>query len=164
MEKIATIKRPIVAPQTIINGLCIYFTASYLWGVWKQFGLISYTLNNIYKSDVISVLIFFIPIVITPLFIVLFWKRKKSGWIIFAVFLCYVCVPGILLSAIYMVRSYPISSWITALLSAIFHGTCLWLISRETIRNIYSIRREVMLSLVAGIGILSVLVAHILYN
>ena len=102
-----------------------------------------------------SLVLYFLPLVITPLAAFFFWKRKKIGWILVTIYLTYVSASEVLLfiQALNM-REYtgdllfPAIPLIQYIGAAIIYMWCLWVVCKASIREHYAVGKETMLKII----------------
>ncbi|WP_299611241.1 hypothetical protein [uncultured Aquimarina sp.] len=153
-DTINPIQNGIQTPEKIIRLTTLIFSGIAVYRIFKEFGMLRYMFTDSGAKWDLSMVEYFFHLIVLPLAAFLFWKRKKSGWILLSIFLTYsaITVIGLFLmnigrqpSGIPALESlFPTVSPITYIMTLIFFGGTLWLISKEEIRNIYKISKQTM--------------------
>lgn len=112
----------------------------------------------------LSMVEYFLPLILLPLAIILFWFRKKSGWVLMASYLTYSAIStlGLIIMTWKMESSnipafdslFPQTSPTTQSLTILFYGGTLWVLTQNKIKGKYYINRK---TTTATIGIVSLL-------
>jgi hypothetical protein len=85
-------------PQTIdrkINLIVIVFGLLATYQIFKEFGMIQFMFTNSFAEWDFSMVLYFLPMIILPIAVFLFWKRNKIGWILMGAFFVYNIVNAI---------------------------------------------------------------------
>ena len=166
-EKKLTSEKTIRIISILLGGL-------FLFQLYKQFGMLRFMFTDSYAEWDFSMALYFLPLIMILTATILFYRRKKAGWLLLTIFLVYSAISAIgsFILAIKWKPSgtalenlFPQTPPISYLLSFLFMSGIIWVISREKIRNVYSISKPTMIftiSIVTGIlvvafGVLSVL-------
>jgi len=115
---------------------------------------------------------FLLPLVILPIATYLFWKRKKIGWILLAIFLTYSAIIALIIFFMSLKREtsgfgnfealFPTVSPISHFLTFVFFSGSLWAISKKEIRAYYNIKNTTLYKVIGttilfmGIYLLSI--------
>jgi hypothetical protein len=139
-------------PEKIIRLTTLIFAGIAVYRIFKEFGMLRYMFTDSGGKWDLSMVEYFFPLILLPLAIFLFWKRKKSGWVLLSIFLTYSAITAIGLFFMNLGREpsgipaleslFPTVSPITYIMTLIFFGGTLWLICKENIRNIYKISKQ----------------------
>jgi hypothetical protein len=151
-----------LSTNQVINRISIAFGLLFLFQAFTQIGLIVFIFTNSQSKWDFGVVAYLLPILVLPVATLLFWRRKKYGWILLFIFLIYSVLTTIV-SFILDFRSqhsgvevidnlFPVTSPATYLMRIFLFGACLWLICKNNIREVYSINKQTIL-ITAGIGI-----------
>jgi len=153
-DTINPIQNGIQTPEKIIRLTTLIFSGIAVYRIIKEFGMLRYMFTDSGAKWDLSMVEYFFPLIVLPLAAFLFWKRKKSGWILLSIFLTYSAITAIGLFLMNIGRQpsgipaleslFPTVSPITYIMTLIFFGGTLWLISKEEIRNIYKISKQTM--------------------
>jgi len=153
-DTINPIQNKIQTPEKIIRLTTLIFTGIAVYRIFKEFGMFRYMFTDSGAKWDISMIEYLFPIIVLPLAVFLFWTRKKSGWILLSIFLSYSAITAIGLFFMNLGRQpsgipafeslFPTVLPITYIMTLIFYGGTLWLISKEDIRNIYKISKQTM--------------------
>ena len=139
-----------------------------LFKIYQEFEFIKFMLTSPVSEWDVSIFFYFFPLVILPLGTILFWIRKKSGWILLTIYLTFIALAAIV-TFIYIQTTEPSgfsplddltsnNSFLKHFWSLFLNGGLLWVICKENIRKIYNIEK---LTLIISIGIPIVLTAII---
>lgn len=85
-------------PQTIdrkINLIVIVFGLLATYQIFKEFGMIQFMFTDSLAEWDFSMVLYFLPMIILPIAVFLFWKRNKIGWILMGAFFVYNIVNAI---------------------------------------------------------------------
>lgn len=128
----------------VLGGLFLYQLAS-TWD-YLPFGI-----DGKWDLGVFAVLL---PSVVLLLTVPLFYKRKKAGWILLAVYLCasLAGVAWMIVTALTWRPSgipafdslLPPPSWLSIFYGALFHGVPLYVICKEEMRKLFNVSKEAM--------------------
>ncbi|HLG03639.1 MAG TPA: hypothetical protein VI731_08600 [Bacteroidia bacterium] len=153
----------------IIKIISIVFGGLGLFQLYKGFEIISFMFTDSGAKWDWSVVLYFLSLLVVLTAIILFYKRKKSGWTLLAIFLTYsaVSTAGLLILTLDMQSSgfspiyniFPKASLTTHILTLLFYAGTLWTICKEEIREIYTINKKYMF---LTIGIIATLTARII--
>jgi len=135
LEEVDPIQRKTPTADKIINIISIILGILFLYQIYKDAELIVSLFKDIRDWD-LSVLIYFLPLIVLPLAAILFYKRQKLGWILLAIFLTYSAVSSCFL--------LPVSPAIY-LIIILFYTGMTWSICKENIRDIYSVSKQTMI-------------------
>jgi len=157
-DTIAPIQNGIQTPEKIIRLTTLIFGGISIYRIFKEFGMLHYLLTDSTGKWDLSMIEYFFPLIILPLATVLFWKRKKIGWILLSIFLTYSAVNAIGLFLMNLGRQtseitvfdsiIPTASPITHLITLLFFGATLWLICKANVRDIFQITKKTMLQII----------------
>ncbi|EAS19465.1 hypothetical transmembrane protein [Flavobacteria bacterium BBFL7] len=153
-DTINPIQNGIQTPEKIIRFTTLIFAGIAVYRIFKEFEMFRYMFTDSGAKWDISMVEYFFPLIVLPLAVLLFWTRKKSGWILLSIFLSYSAITTIGLFFMNLGRQpsgipaleslFPTVSPITYIMTLVFFGGTLWLISKENIRNIYKISKQTM--------------------
>lgn len=159
------------ATEKTIKIISLLFGGLFLFQLYKAFGMIVFLFRDGLASWDLSMGFYFFPLLVILVATILFYRRNKVGWLLLIMYLTYSAVSGIgtfmltisLSSSDYEVLdnffNQPSSSSI--LLSILFFAGSIWAISRENIRNVYTISKWTMIltisitAIIAGLGLLA---------
>lgn len=162
-DTITPIQNGIQTPEKIIKLTTLIFGGISIYRIFKEFGMLRYLLTESIGKWDLSMIEYFFPLIILPLATILFWKRKKIGWILLSIFLTYSAVNAIGLFFINLGRQpseinvlnsiFSTVSPIAYLITLLFFGGTLWLICKANIRDVFQITKKTMLQII-GFAIL----------
>ena len=161
-DELNPIKTGILSPDKIISRISILFGILFLFQAFTQFGLILFIFTDKSSKWDFSIVLYLLPYILLPVAVFLFWRRKKSGWILLAIFLVYSALITIV-TFLMELRArnpgesgidglFPATSPVTYLVRLFIYCGCLWLICKNNIREIYAINNRNLL-ITIGIGL-----------
>lgn len=141
-----------------------------LIGVFKwfnQFGLVKFMLIDNSAEWDLSLIEPFLPMILLPLALILFWLRKRSGWILIIAYLTYSTMLAIG-QAIVIWRMEPFSEPVLdsfipriipsgQILIVLFFGGILWLLTKREIKEHYSISKQTSMAVIGVAAVLTIL-------
>jgi hypothetical protein len=161
-DELNPIKTGILSPDKIISRISILFGMLFLFQAFTQFGLILFIFTDKSSKWDFSIVLYLLPYILLPLAVFLFWRRKKSGWILLAIFLVYSALITIVTFLMELRTDnsggagigglFPATSLATYLVRLFIYSGCLWLICKNNIREIYAINKQMMF-ISAGVGV-----------
>lgn len=144
----------------LIKLITIVFGGLTIYQFYKEFGMFQFMFIYGGGQWDFSMVLYFLPLIILPVVTFLFWKRKKIGWTLLAIFLTYSAVSAISLffltlnlqpSGIAVLDNLrPSTSPTTHLFTLAFFGGTLWVICKNNIREIYGINKKTMVSIISA--------------
>ena len=153
-DHINPIQKDLPSSERTIRIVTILFSGLFIFQLYKEFGMLRYMFADgfMWGFDA-SILIYFVPLLLLPTAIILFYLRKKIGWILATIFLIYKAMSALTMvimairinSSDYIFLFIPQISPIPFILSFALFSGIIWLISREKLRTIYSISNLTML-------------------
>ena len=157
----------------IIKVISIVFGGLFLFQLYKEFGMISFIFTDSGDKWDFSLVLYFLPLLIVPTATILFFKRKKIGWTLLAIFLSYSTVSSIGLFILTVNREpsnfpaldniFPQTSPTTHVMTLLFFAGTLWTICKEEIREIYTIDKKYMFRTIGIIATLTALTTYGLF-
>ena len=148
--------------------ISIVFGGLFLFQVYKKFGMLSFMFTDIKAKWDFSMILYFFPLLIIPIAVLFFYKRKKIGWTLMAIYLSYAAISAILLFLLTLNtrpsvipalnKMFPPMSTIAPLLALLFFGGILWFICNEKIREVYHIDKRTMVITIVLIGSFTTLI------
>lgn len=107
---------------------------------------------------------YFFPIILLPIGVFLFWKRRMIGWILLSIFLAYSALNTIILFFMNLDRQssgistleeiFPILSPAVYLMTLLFFGSFFYLICKQDVRAIFKVpKRAIRLTIVLTVFI-----------
>jgi hypothetical protein len=153
LDAVNPIRKETPGPDKIINLVSIVLGGLYLIGLFRDMQLLKLIFYSLSEWD-FSVLLYLVPLIWLPVAIVLFYRRKRAGWIMLAAYM--VC--GAVMAVVPVVMSggitdggggllpvtLPTMSGAVSLLSSLVLAATVWLISRKAIRSRYSVGKTAM--------------------
>jgi hypothetical protein len=155
----------------IIKIVSIVFGGLFLFRLYKEFGMFSFMFTDSGAKWDFSMVLYFLPLLIVPTTTILFFKRKKIGWTLLAIFLSYSAVSSIGLFILTLNREpsafpaleniFPQTSPTTHIMTLLFFAGILGTICKKEIREIFSVDQKYMFR---TIGIIATLTALMTYG
>jgi hypothetical protein len=157
-ETISPIQNGIQTPERIIRLITIVFGGISIYHLYKEFGMLRYIFTDSKGGWDLSMVEYFFPLIILPIATYLFWKRKKIGWILLAIFLTYSAMSSLVMFFMNLGRQpsgfanldalFPTVSPIAYLATLVFFGGSLWAISKIEIRDIYDLNKTTLFKVI----------------
>jgi len=173
-DLINPIQNGIQTPEKVIRLIILIFAGISIYKIFTEFGMIYFILTNGETKWDLSIIEYFLPLIILPLAVILFWKRKKIGWILLSLFLTYSSVISVRLFFLTighqpiglpaMDSLFPLVSPIDYLFSLLFYGGTLWLICKENSREIFRIKKKEMnqtIGITTFLTVIHIIVTHV---
>lgn len=173
LSTVNPIQTETLSSDKIIKIISIVFAGLFLFQLYKELGMISFMFTDRRAKWDFSMLLYFLPLLIIPTATVLFFKRKKLGWTLLTIFLTYSAVNSVGLFILSLNRQpsgvpaldniFPQTSPITHILTLLFFGATLWTICKEHIREIYTVDKKHLLTIIGVIAIITALTTYVLF-
>jgi hypothetical protein len=117
-----------------------------------------------------SMVLYFLPLLYVPIATIMFFKRRKIGWTLLAIFLSYSAVSSIGLFIMTLKREqsgfapldniFHRSSPTTNIMTLLFFAGTLWTICKEEIREIYIVDKKFMFRTIGIIATITALTTY----
>ncbi|MCB9195067.1 MAG: hypothetical protein H6600_09415 [Flavobacteriales bacterium] len=166
-DTINPIQKSAPSAEKLIRLITIVFGLIPIVRWYNEFGLITSILTDDKGGWDLSIVEYFLPLILLPAAIILFWLRKKSGWILMASYLTYSTISTIGLtimtwnmqpSRIASIDNlFPQTSPITLMMTALFFGGTLWILTKKEIKELYEINKQTLITTFSISGILTML-------
>jgi hypothetical protein len=153
-DTINPLQKGIQTPEKLIRLITIIFSGLTIIQFFREFGMINFMFTNSSVEWDFSMVLYFMPLIILPLTTILFWQRKKIGWIILSLFLTYSATSsaGLFLTSLntdYSTPSifddlFPQTIPTDYLFILLFYAGTLWVICKKDIRDIYTVNEKSM--------------------
>jgi len=159
IDAVHPIQQSTPSTSRIINFLSAALAIMFLLTLFKEFGMITFMLFDKTSRWDATMLWYFVQLIFVPVLTLLFWLRKKAGWILLWIYCCVSIVNGLALLFFTLKHPYlfsttdgffPTISEASFLWTIIFFGGCLWFIGKQYVREVYRINNRTML-LISGI-------------
>ena len=167
-DTINPIQQSAPTPERLIRLITIVFGLISIYQLYEQLSMLQFIFNDSGGEWDLSMVLFFVPLLLLPVATILFWFRKKVGWIFLGAFLTYsaINVIGLLIMTWNMEplgvpaidSLFPQTSTATYILTFLFFGGTLWVLSKENIREQFNINRQTMLGTIGITTLLTVLI------
>ena len=139
----------------------------FLFQLYQQLKMLYITFLEI-GWDTFFIVVPLLPLIFIATVIVLFYKRKKTGWFMLTVYLIFSAVSEIETFVVFMtvnfvgVEAFSITllypTPIRHVLKFIFYTAIAWIISRENVRSVYSINEKTMIYTISITTLIMVLI------
>jgi hypothetical protein len=163
IDAIHPIHKGTLSAPRVIKIMSLVFTIMFLFGAFNQFDFIKFMLTNKNAKWDFGTLVYFIPLIFTPIATFLFWHRRKLGWILFCTFFTYSALNTAALAFKLVFSNHAANSQIDSLFPSaspssfiwniLFYSAYLWLLFKIDIRKIYKIDKRTML-ITTGLGVI----------
>ena len=169
-DQINPIQNETPTSEKTIRIISILLGGLFLFQLYKEFGMLKFMFTDSYAEWDFSMVLYFLPLIIIPAGTILFYMRKKAGWLLLAIFLIYSAVSAIGMIILTMKMKplgvegldsiFPQIPSIMYMLAFLFYSGIIWTISRDKIRIIYSISKLTIaltisiVTLVVSLGII----------
>lgn len=169
VENINPIQNKPLTGEKTIKIIAIIFSGLFLIQLYKEFGMLCFIFSNSAAVWDLSMVFYFIPLIALPTAIILFYKRKKTGWFIMAIFAIYSAISKVFLFIITLkleLSDFHSFDNIFVQISPAFHVfgflffvASVWTISKENVRNIFAVTKLTMIltvsvtTLIVGFGL-----------
>lgn len=161
-DTINPIQNGIQTPEKIIRLTTLIFTGVAVYRIFNEFGMLKYMFTRRFGKWDLSLVEYFFPLILLPIAVFLFWKRKKIGWTLLSIYLTYSSITAIGLFFINLERYLtgspslihfrPTTPPITYIMALIFFSATLWMICKKEVRIVYNIKAKTMF-LIIGLTI-----------
>ncbi len=142
--------------EKTIMALSITFGLLAILQWYREFEMFSSLFDDSLGDWDLSVFEYLFPLFLVPLATLLFWLRKKNGWIILTAYLCYTVLSS-LGSLIITLNTRAIDiaannslfdrpSTGSQILSIVFYASILWLINKPEIKSYFKISKKTSLA------------------
>jgi hypothetical protein len=138
----------------IIKTTTVIFSFLFLYMLYRDYNFLKFVITDANAKWDLSVLTCVLPLVWVPLATFLFYKHLKAGWILLAAYNVYSLTTTIMLIFMELVRQpssipmlehlFPPTSIATFVITLVFFGGSIWLISKSNIREVYRIDGKAM--------------------
>jgi hypothetical protein len=165
-DSLNPIQKELPSTDKYIKLISLLFVGLFLYQLIKDFKLLRYTLFDDNGRWDFSMVLYFILFLLLPAAGLLLWFRKKIGWILATVFFSYSASFAILLfiktfnytpSGFPAIDNlFPTPSPTVYILTLLFYGGLIWIMSKSNIRELYNIGKPDMF-ITIGIGVVIVL-------
>ena len=173
IETINPIQTGTPSVEKIILIISIVFGGLFLFQVYKEFGMLTFIFTDSGAKWDFSMVLYFFPLILVPTAAYLFYKRRKIGWILLAIFLTYSAVSAIFLFFLTLNTKpsgipaldnfFPKTSPSTHVLIFLFFGGTLWFICKNKIREVYHIDKKTMITTIVLISSITALTSFGLF-
>jgi hypothetical protein len=160
------------SPGRIINIICLLLLLGYLYSMIKEYSYFHYLLFETSPS-LFVILSCLAAYLYTPLTAALFWKRKKAGWLLLAIYISssiftsivslrqYWKLQGIAENMSLSRKLFPEISLGPILLGLAFYITILFLICRPRLRVFYKVRKKLMFGVIGLTSLILLLIVSV---
>lgn len=150
-----------------IRLITIVFGLIALYQLFNQFQLILFMLTDSTTGWDLGMVEYFLPLILLPVATVLFWTRKKIGWILMATYLTYSTISAFGLVIITWNMEpmgvsafdnlFPQASTTTQILTTLIFGGTLWVLNKNEVKENFKINRHTAIGTMAISGALTIL-------
>ena len=157
-------------PDRIIKIISIVLGVLFLFQLYKEFGMIIFMFTDSEAQRETGMALYFLPLIIIPIAIILFFRRNKLGWTLLMIFLTYSAVSSVGMFILtlntqpsgipVLDKIFPQTSPEIHILAFLFFSGILWRICKVEIREIYSIDKKYMLTAISVVAAITVLINY----
>ena len=158
-DVINPLENGIETSEKIIRLFSLVFGGISIYKIYNEFGLLLFFFTEPDLNIDLGVIVYFLPIIILPIAVILFSKRKKTGWILLVAFLTYsTIIPAVLFFLDLGHKSsqgpaldsvFPVMSNIDYLIALLLFGSVLWTLNKKNIRKVFQVTKKTMIQTVA---------------
>lgn len=154
IDNLNPIQKSPIKTDKLINLISILFGGIALYQIIKEFGMLKFMFSGQGEWD-FSMVLYFLPLVLIPTASILFWLRRKNGWILLNFYLCFSAVNSI--SLIIMTWNmkptgnaaldslFPVTSPIVYIMTSLFFIGTLWVINKQDLKEKFQIDKKTMI-------------------
>ncbi|MDR3696696.1 hypothetical protein [Mucilaginibacter sp.] len=159
IDAVHPVQQSTPSTNRIINFLSVALGIMFLLTLFTELSFLTFVFFNKDSRWDSTLLVYLLQLFIVPVLTLLFWRRKRAGWILLCIYCSYSIVSGVVLFFMVMKRFYgipatdtlfPTMSSASFLWNVVFYGGCLWLVCKRDVRDIYQVNDRSAL-LIAGI-------------
>lgn len=166
-DTINPIQKSAPTAEKLIRLITIVFGLNVVVKWYNEFELIKFILIDDKGGWDLGMLEYFLPLLLLPVALILFWLRKKSGWILMAAYLTYSAIRafGLIIMTWNMEpfgipsldSLFPQTSPTTQILITLFFGGTLWVLAKKEIIEHYNINRQTTIATISISAVLTIL-------
>lgn len=166
-DTINPIQKSAPTAEKLIRLITIAFGLISVVKWFNEFGLVKFMLTDNSAGWDLSMIEYFLPLVLLPVATILFWLRKKSGWILMSAYLTYSAISafGLIIMTWNMGplgvpaldSLFPQTSPTTQILITLFFGGTLWVLTKKEIKEHYNINKQITIATIGISAILTIL-------
>jgi hypothetical protein len=166
LDNINPIQESPLKTDKLIKLISIVFGAIAVYQIIKEFGMLSFMFSDQGEWD-FSLILYFLPLILIPTATILFWLRKKIGWILLCIYLSYSVVNtiGLIIMTWDMQSSgnsaldslFPVTSPTIYIMTSFFFIGSLWVINKLDLRDVFNIDLKTMIGTIGLTTFISVL-------
>jgi hypothetical protein len=152
LDTISPIQNGIQTSEKIIRLITLLFGGIAIYRIYNQFYFFRYMFTDGLDKWDWSLAESIVPLILLPIGVILFWKRKKIGWFLIAIFLTYSAIStfGVFLLNLDRRPSqfsgidnlFPVIPSASFILLFLLYGASLWLIYKNKVRSIFKIPEQ----------------------
>lgn len=167
------IKKEPPTTRNIINTISLLLAVYFLYQLYLESGLISFMFTDRSANWDLSMVFYFLPLLVLLSATILFFKRIKLGWLLIAVFFTYSAVSAVALFIITiwtkergipdLLTTVPSSSPHQYIIALLLFAGCIWLVGKENIRRVYGISKQTMIITISITAVIISIVIVSLY-
>lgn len=154
-DSINPIQNGIQTPEKIIRLTLLVFGGLALYNLYEESWFLLYLLQEGPSDWDVSIIEFFLPFLLLPIALFLFWKRYTLGWVLLTLFLTYSAFNSMLLFFMNLGRQpsgipameeiFPTVSPAVYAMTLLFFGSFVYLICKPQVRSIFKVSSLIML-------------------
>ena len=166
-DTINPIQKSAPSAEKLIRLITIVFGLITIVNWYNEFGLITFMLTDDTGGWDLSMVEYFLPLILLPAATILFWLRRKIGWILMASYLTYSAISTLGLTIMTWNRQqigipaldnlFPQTSAITLILTTMFLGGTIWVLTKNEIKEQYKVDKQTMVTTIGITGVLTLI-------
>jgi hypothetical protein len=152
LETISPIQNGIRTPEKIIRLITILFAIIAIYKIYNEFWFLRFMFTDGLSKWDLSTIAYMLELILLPITVILFWKRKRIGWILLALLLTSSAMSAIELFFYNFNRKpssfpglnklFPVVSPMVYVTAFIFHSASLWLICKKNVSSIFKVSEQ----------------------
>ncbi|MCU0431962.1 MAG: hypothetical protein MUC87_00750 [Bacteroidia bacterium] len=168
VEIINPVQRKPATIDLTIKRISLFLGVLFIYDVYKESGFLKFMFTDQTAEWDLPTVLYFLPLITLSIAALLFWRRKKAGWMLSAIYFSYTVAGAIQMCLIALNSTpsgipaldelFPPVSPVVYIVSMLFFGWLTWILCKPRLRAAYQIDNKTMfivLALGAGINFLT---------
>lgn len=164
-DKINPIQYEESTTNKLINYISFYIGTLFLYQLYNEFGFLKSYFTNEFNNSDFTIFFYFLPFIFLPIGGILFWLKKKIGWILVVMYFTYSLLSNILMvikgiifysTDVHILdKVFPTTSLIIFFILFVIYSIIVWTLCKKDVRLIYNVdKRNMYISLIIAVGII----------
>ena len=171
-DSLNPVRKKASSSAQMINIICLLLMVGFLYSAVQDYAYFQFLITQ--SSPSLSlILILSFGLLYTPLTTILFWKRKKAGWVLLAIYLCVSIyldllslvqcwrLRGIVADRSLSEKLIPVISPGPILLSLVFYMAVILFICKPRLRVFYRVKQKPMFGIIGLTALILVIITCI---